>query len=392
MPGVVIELGAGAARVGSARVAIAPAEGGGLRVGDFVMRPITFAERARVVADARAAGTLDDLGAAVLRQAADARPAVDAAPVLEAIALHLAGARDSGGHLPGFASAVVAMTCGAGWTPAAAVSAPADLLDRLAEAILAGEASDPEAEGWTRIAFAPTTAAPSSDPADVRDSLVADLVRRDAEALSREALRLARLASRETVERAGPGLERPTHRDPAASRALQPEQAAAPALSSARAYDHPESGTHPETAGRSSSASRRIASEPEPVPFAHEASPPTQTVPFPEPIATRGLGVSAHAPGPRFAGAAAATGGGVGEPWAAHGAGSPRRTAFDLVTPLWSDAASGNGISPGGRVTPDARIAEELPRAPGGFDLLALSDALASALDEESDLRGLEET
>src|SRR6478735_4874475 len=153
MSGVVIELGAGAARVGSAQVSIAPADGGAIRVGEIVITPLSFADRSRLVAEARASATTSALGAAVLARACIDLPpdsGADAA-TLEAIALHLAGARYGASGLPGFASALVALTCGAGWSPVGAMAAPADLVDRLAETILTGVATDGDDAGWTRV-------------------------------------------------------------------------------------------------------------------------------------------------------------------------------------------------------------------------------------------------
>ena len=390
MAGVAIELGAGVARVGSAEVSIAPAAGG-VRVGDVTLVPLSFAARARLVADARAAGTAGELGAAVLSQAAGAVVTAGThAATLEAIALHLAGARESGHALPGFASALVAMTCGAGWSPASAVDAPADLVDRLAEAVLAGiAADDDESGGWTRITFAPGTGvAPdaSSEPSAVRDALVADLVRRDAEALTREAVELAQRASRVAAGR--------QHDDAGgAGGAAAPASVAhgsvmgAPASTVTQRADARGGG-----AAGAAGATPEAGHAPAGADGVGDASP-AASARYPEPIAaalawpaSAGPGVQAPASwaatvastrGPLQTGAASATARAsvVGEA-VARAAAHPRA---QLAAPTSADDPS-----------TALRILAEPWRAIDVPDLLALGDALGEALDEEADLRGLE--
>ena len=388
MVGVAIELGAGVARVGSAQVAIAPAAGG-VRVGDVTLVPLSFAARARLVADARASGGAGELGAAVLSQAAGAPVmAGTLTATLEAIALHLAGAREPGHALPGFASALVAMTCGAGWSPASAVDAPADLVDRLAEAVLAGVVADvDQPDGWTRITFTPGGGATqeASDPSAVRDALVADLVRRDAEALTRQAVELAQRASRAAAGRehdAAGGVGGPAPASVARESGLGAPGSAQTRRSAASA-DAPAGATD---------AISDAGPAPADADGAEDASP-AWAARYPEPLATApswpaspGAGVPAPTSWARAVASPRRplhTGPGSPIPRASavsvHAAGTPAQPGSLPVAPT---AATDSGTA--------LRMPAEPWRAIDVPDLLALSDALGEALDEEADLRGLE--
>jgi hypothetical protein len=388
--GVAIELGAGVARVGSAEVAITPASGG-VRVGDVTLVPLSFAARARLVADARATGTVDALGAAVLSQAAGAPvTARTHTAVLEAIALHLAGARASGHALPGFASALVAMTCGAGWSPASAVDAPADLVDRLAEAVLAGiVAVDDESDGWTRITFPPGDGVAqdaASEPSAVRDALVADLVRRDAEALTREAVELAQRASRSAAGRqsddvggvggtvAAASVMRETGMGAPTSAAMRRTDAGGDGAAGA-ADAISDAGPAPAAAGGAEDASRAASARyPEPI----AAAPSWPTSPGP------------RAPAPSSWAAAAASNRGPLQTGSAPPSSRVSVSGDDLARTVAPPDSLRAVPTAAGDMGTALRTPVEPWRAIDVPDLLALSDALGEALDEEADLRGLE--
>ena len=166
--GVVVDLGAGRAVVGDRVIEVAPVDGG-LATGQVVLRALTFGERTRVVADAPA-GTLAGavLATARVRGVLPAGPSLVA---LEALALHLAGARPDDEPLS-FAEAAAAVASAYGWSAADITSADADMIDRLARAVRPTHQDD----GWTNIAFAASST--GEDAASVRDRLVEDLLRR----------------------------------------------------------------------------------------------------------------------------------------------------------------------------------------------------------------------
>jgi hypothetical protein len=406
MSGVVIELGAGAARVGSARIAVAPADGGGIRVGAIAIAPLSFADRSRLVADARAAGATTGLGAAVLARAAGAgggEQATDAS-ILEALALHLAGARDGSGPLPGFASALVAVTCGAGWTPTATADAPADLVDRLAEAILDTVPASDDDGGWTRVVFAAGAAdvpapAQGADPATVRDALVADLLRRDAEALTRDAVALAERSARNAGTAADPA---PPSRAEGTAAA---RSADVPPAEDAASVTRPVPRRPPAEVGAPGIRGGRDSGRPAAADRDADATPQLAAggtgafADFPQPIAAGparlGVPLSSRTAVPSTAHDPS------GRPATALGASAQASlTLLGGWAPSMPGAAVSHGVArstaPGGTGAPAARPLDldfdfdfDFERDP--VSVLALSDALGAALDEECDLRGVEE-
>lgn len=403
MSGVVIELGAGSARVGFARIAVAPAAGGAIRVGTMTLEPLSFADRSRLVADARAAGATSGLGAAVLARAAGGRgmdQATDAS-ILEALALHLAGARDASDPLPGFASALVAVTCGAGWTPASTADAPADLVDRLADAILAAVPASEDEGGWTRVVFAAGTPAPHAgaddpDPAAVRDALVADLLRREAEGLTREAVDLAKRTAR--PERVLP--------DPSPSSRAEgpagPRSADDPPAQDAASVIRPPSARSAEDDGAPGTGGLHDIGRHAAVVGDADAGPSTiygASFPgFPQPIAAGPPWPGSPTP-PRAA-TASTPHDPPRRPMAAVGASAPGScSVLGEWAPYTPGSAVGHGFArstvPLGTGLPAAGRPVDLAVERDHLSVLALgealSEALGAALGEECDLRGLEE-
>ncbi|MCV7363842.1 hypothetical protein [Mycolicibacterium neworleansense] len=173
-PIVALDLATRRAWVAGVAVAVQPRPGGGLAVGDRVIRPLRFGERWRVVDDAVNGG--NRIGATVLAWATEspAAPATgahaDAATIAEVLALHLAGARPER-KTPGFSAQLATLTA-AGWDSRAVFDTDADLID-----LLTTEASDGGAvDGWTSIVL--TTGPEPVSPAEALRILEGDLLGR----------------------------------------------------------------------------------------------------------------------------------------------------------------------------------------------------------------------
>jgi hypothetical protein len=226
--GVVLDLGAGRAVVGDLTIEVAPiGSGGAIRVGQVMLRPLGFGERSRVVADSAAAapGGLAAVAAAVLTAAraglgeagVPARGPRVQRVVVEAVAMHLAGARTDHRAL-GFAESAALAARSFGWTAEQVLGADADAVDRLVDAV--APVLD-DAPGWNRILITGTadsapagTEAPDRpvDATAVRDALARDLLARATRAFAPDPAEPADLGSTGgRLAAAGPRPDGPTN-------------------------------------------------------------------------------------------------------------------------------------------------------------------------------------
>jgi hypothetical protein len=209
--GVVLDLSVGEVRVGRATlrgVADASAlEPGAVRLPDgTVLAPLGFGPRSTACA---VHGDARRLGAAVLALSRrtgvgglaggvhDGEPEGEDGPegtaIVEALALHLAGARLAGGG-PSFGDAAATMSRVFGWGADRVVDCCAHVVDHLAASVLDGgdgEAPGDDGGGWRSFVLvaAADGAEPGGEgPAGVRDRLAADLLRRAAGGLDRRLL------------------------------------------------------------------------------------------------------------------------------------------------------------------------------------------------------------
>ena len=163
----------GEVRAGGARAAYAPAgRDGEVRAGGTVVRPVTFAERSRAVATARAASQPEATLYSALRRVAVVGDTALDGDLLDVVVLALAGADVDGA--PPFAETAVVVLRSTGGELRSLLTAPAIEVDRLAVALAPGDD-----DGWTRVAFggaAPTVAS-------VRERLAAALLGRAAVAV-----------------------------------------------------------------------------------------------------------------------------------------------------------------------------------------------------------------
>lgn len=167
--GVLLDLGAGHALVGDRVLDVSPAAEG-LSVGALVVRPLSFGERLRLVAAATDPAALAAAVLAVARVRGEPPAGVSRA-ALEALALHLAGARLDTEPLA-FADALGTVARVYGWPAAEVADAHADLIDRLAR-----EVTQPD-DGWTHLVLTGPTDDQPLDAATIRDRLATDLLRR----------------------------------------------------------------------------------------------------------------------------------------------------------------------------------------------------------------------
>lgn len=184
-PAVVVDLGSGLAHVGAVTLAVTTARQGppgALIVGGLTLRPLRFGERIRLVEAAESAhpGDPTALARAVLAAATVGGTPDGDRSDLEAVALHLAGARRGSG--PSFADAVRAART-FGWALADILEADADLVDWLTGPRSTGGAAS--GAGWTSIVIAPADRDDATPPSpDVRDALAANLLRRSGRELA----------------------------------------------------------------------------------------------------------------------------------------------------------------------------------------------------------------
>lgn len=399
-PVVVLDLAAGQARVADAVVPVSAEPDGGLRYGSIALRPLSFGERWRVVAeDPR------ELGRAVLAgAAAPTRPIADV--VAEVLALHLAGARPDR-PVPGFSAQVAALVA-AGWTPGDVLAAPADLVDLLTSELAAaqrggssaGAGDDP---GWTRIVLGPAPALERAEGLDVTGALQlleADLRGRGVHA-NTAAARESGAAAAPTptltdisvpvhgdipgtgpIPAAGaPGRPDDVLQDPPGPVRHSPQSPRARRSAPAAAAQHPaESNLEPAGLGQAP-----LPLELRPIPLSRRS--PTAG----QPTAPSLPDTAVPAPTGQLSGPARVT------------PAVPADPAHSLL-PLWPEAPRGSSIAPpvpirsswladaSPRSTPVASLAPhwatgEQPTHPTGT--AELSDRIAALLDEESDLRGL---
>jgi hypothetical protein len=453
---VVVDVGAGVARIGDAVLRIRPAPGG-LAVGDVVLRPLRFGERMRLVAGALASPGHDDdgaraLAAAVLRAASDDGPEPEESerPAVEALALHLAGARLGTARPPGFATCAGLLSRALGWGASEVVDVEADLADRLAgdvERSLAGM----DDGGWTRIVLSEGsplgTGAPqpvAESAAQARDLLARDLLHRGrapfvaaTDAGGRLGLRhgepdhgTSALPSQTPASGRGPGaaggpgagaVPFPEAPAGAPAGAGAPRQARTPSAALAAGHRDATAGDDPVRAELASAGAGFV--EPASAGSAF-AQPPFAQPPFAQPAQAAG---DAGRPVPD-AGGLPRAGAGTGRPrpsdgWGATTAGVPGSRAGRAATeapwpdpiasapawwpgrgqgvPLPDPAPVAAGGSPAARRTPDSpRTRATLPGgAPAStpapvhdarsHDVATLADHLAALLDDEADLRGI---
>jgi hypothetical protein len=388
--GVILDLGHNRALVGNETLDVRVAAGsavGALRVGTAVLRPLRFGERTRLVAQARSGG-IAAVGQAVLATACLDGEA--SGPAVEALALHLAGARDDQSDRLGFCDAAAAVAHSYGWRPAELAEADAMLVDDLAAATIEAHATD-RADGWTRVILdgsAPVEGVQTA--AAVRDRLCADLVRRGATPLS--ASRRESVADRSGHQTAAgvgrwPSTERwpashPQRSAPGVSaedrRAVVAERAPLAPRRDAEAPVPPSSEL--------ATASAPGLGGPESVPGRRADEPSSVVTPTAgtslarrQPVAGAGLQPAvgpqhrdAHLllPGPLSSTAAGASSSPL-PPW---------RSTAAVLEAIRSDAAPT-------AVEPTAFAARASTTA--GPDIVELGDQLAAALDEQADLRGL---
>jgi hypothetical protein len=174
-----VEVLADAVQVGTTRYPGGPTPEGGLTAAGHAVRPVTLAERERVLAfvggiggerpAARARRLAQLLGEHACPSAAGLDPTLRAA--LDALALHLAGAALDGPLVR--TTVLLRRFVGQGAETMGALAA-----DRLAEQLGARLAADDG--GWTTISFAPSAGPPAETSAAVRDQLAARLLARAA--------------------------------------------------------------------------------------------------------------------------------------------------------------------------------------------------------------------
>jgi hypothetical protein len=163
----------GEVRAGGARTAFASAgRAGELRLGGRsgpIVRPVSFGERGRAGAAALTATDPEEALCAALRRAALAPGSGVDPELIDVVLLALAGGDEEGA--PPFAEAALLVLRSTGGELASLLSAPAIEVDRLATALSAG--GD---DGWTRVAFAPV----ADELAAVRSHLAGALLARAA--------------------------------------------------------------------------------------------------------------------------------------------------------------------------------------------------------------------
>lgn len=165
----------GEALIGNLQIRIADAgPNGELRVGGEsgpILRPISFGQRQQIAARAVPALQPVDAVAAGVLQAATVETGSAEPALLEIIALALAGADQPG---TSFAETAQQLTRATGWQLMEILDAPAAEVDRLAHS-LAPSADD----GWTRIQFGSTD--PSDEALAIRKEYAENLLQRVAE-------------------------------------------------------------------------------------------------------------------------------------------------------------------------------------------------------------------
>jgi hypothetical protein len=176
---ITVSLAQHEAHVGSLVVPVELAgAGGSLRVGGDdgpVLRPVSFAARARLAHRALGTATPRDELVVALRRAATVTDGELVAAVAEILALHLAGAGSGG---PCFADSVVLLARALGWGPDALEAVDAGDVDRLAGQLR--DALAPPDDGWSRVFFAPAADGPEPPGSldELRAALADDLLTR----------------------------------------------------------------------------------------------------------------------------------------------------------------------------------------------------------------------
>jgi hypothetical protein len=129
---VIADPASGTAIVAGTRVAMSAAADGALRFSGAegrVLRPLSFAERTELVSAASALPAARDAVAAAILATATLEPGAGATPLMEVLAMWLAGAAFDA---PDFLETTLLVARAAGWSPHELFTAPAREVDRLA--------------------------------------------------------------------------------------------------------------------------------------------------------------------------------------------------------------------------------------------------------------------
>ena len=172
---IILDLGRGFALAGGTTIPVAPAASpGALRVGGpegTVLRPLAFLERTRLCREAAALANPGEALAMAVSQAATVSAGTGEADHIDVLALYLAGADAE--DTVDFSTAVLTLVSVTGTPLAAFAEAPAAEVDRLAADLISAHEDD----GWTAIRFAEADRG-EQDLAALRRELAQNLLRR----------------------------------------------------------------------------------------------------------------------------------------------------------------------------------------------------------------------